>query len=67
MDFIGPFEVVGKRITAKRYVCLFTCLVSREVHFEVADSLSQDPCISAIRRFVVRGGDNLRVKAYKCA
>ena len=37
IDFIGPFEVVEKR-----YVCAFTCRVSRAVHFEVADSLSQD-------------------------
>ena len=56
IDFIGPFEVVEKRHTEKRYVCLFTCLVSRAVHFEVADSLSQDSCMSAIRRFVARRG-----------
>ena len=56
IDFIGPFEVVEKRNMEKRYVCLFTCLVSRPVHFEVAGSLSQDSCMSAIRRFVaIRG------------
>ena len=53
IDFIGAFEVVEKRNTEKR-VCLFTCLVSRAVHFEVADSLSQDSCMSAIRRFIAR-------------
>ena len=41
IDFIGPFEVVEKRNTEKRYVCLFTCLVSRAVHFEVADTLRE--------------------------
>ena len=56
IDFIGPFEVVKKRNTEKRFVCLFTCLVSRAVHFEVADSLSQDSCMSAICRFVARRG-----------
>ena len=49
IDFIGPFEVVEKRNTEKQYVCLFTCLVSRPVHFEIAGSLSQDSCMSAIR------------------
>ena len=56
IDFIGPFEVVEKRNTEKRYVCFFTCLVIRAVRFEVADSLSQDSCMSAIRRFVARRG-----------
>ena len=56
IDFIGPFGVVEKRNTEKRYVCLFTFLVSRAVHFEVADSLSQDSSMSAIRCFVARRG-----------
>ena len=55
-DFFESFEVEEKQNTEKRYVCLFTWLVSRAVHFEVADSLSEDSCMSAIRRFVARRG-----------
>ena len=40
----------------KTYICLFTCLVRREIHLELAEDLSTDKCLTAIRRFIARRG-----------
>uniref|UniRef100_A0A182XPY2 Integrase catalytic domain-containing protein n=1 Tax=Anopheles quadriannulatus TaxID=34691 RepID=A0A182XPY2_ANOQN len=56
IDYLGPIEVVNARRREKRYVAVFTCLVTRALHLEVAHSLSTVACIMAIRRFVSRRG-----------
>ncbi|XP_041782000.1 uncharacterized protein LOC121598785 [Anopheles merus] len=56
VDYLGPIEVVNSRRKEKRYIAVFTCLVTRAVHLEVAHSLSTEACIMAIRRFVSRRG-----------
>jgi Pao retrotransposon peptidase/Protein of unknown function (DUF1759)/Family of unknown function (DUF5641)/Integrase zinc binding domain len=56
LDYFGPVEVVVKRSRVKRYVALFTCLSTRAIHLEVADSLTTSSCLMAIRRFVGRRG-----------
>ncbi|XP_035714129.1 uncharacterized protein LOC118438289 [Folsomia candida] len=56
LDYFGPIEVNVKRSREKRYGALFTCLVTRAVHLELAHSLSTDSCIMAIRKFVGRRG-----------
>ncbi|XP_040169684.1 uncharacterized protein LOC120904034 isoform X2 [Anopheles arabiensis] len=56
IDYLGPLDVVNARRSEKRYVAVFTCLVTRAVHLEVAHSLSTESCIMAIRRFVNRRG-----------
>nr|XP_049467020.1 uncharacterized protein LOC120956181 [Anopheles coluzzii] len=56
IDYLGPLDVVNGRRKEKRYVAVFTCLVTRAVHLEVAHSLSTTACIMAIRRFIGRRG-----------
>ena len=48
----GPLEVKQGRSHAKRYGCLFTCLVTGAVHIEIAYSLDTDSMINATRRFI---------------
>ena len=42
---------------------IFTCLAVRAVHIEVADSLSTDSFLCALRRFVSRRGDVRRLRS----
>lgn len=56
MDYFGPIEVKQKRSRVKRYGVVFTCLNTRAIHLEVADSLDTSSCISALRRFLARRG-----------
>lgn len=56
IDYFGPIEVKRGRAHVKRYGVIFTCLVSRAVHLEVAYHLDTDSCINALRRFVCRRG-----------
>jgi hypothetical protein len=56
VDYFGPMEVKRGRSVVKRYGVLFTCLVTRAIHLEIAYSLDTDSCINAIRRFMARRG-----------
>ena len=47
----------------KRYGALFTCLASRAVHIETANSLDTDSFINALRRFISRRGP---VREFRC-
>lgn len=40
------------------YGVIFTCLASRAVHLEVANSLDTDECINALRQFISRRGQD---------
>lgn len=56
VDYFGPWYVKEGRRQLKRYGVLFTCMASRAVHLEVANSLTADSFINAYRRFVGRRG-----------
>ena len=56
MDFFGPFYVKVGRSSVKRYGAIFTCLATRAVHIEKADSMDTSACINLIRRFIARRG-----------
>ena len=59
VDFFGPITVTKYRRTEKRYGCLFTCLTTRAVHLEIANSLDTDSLIMCIRRMIARRGQPL--------
>ncbi|XP_022778085.1 uncharacterized protein LOC111319602 [Stylophora pistillata] len=56
VDYFGPTMVKYSRKQEKHYGCLFTCLVTRAVHLEVAKSLETDSFIKALKRFIARSG-----------
>ncbi|XP_067023705.1 uncharacterized protein [Acropora muricata] len=51
VDYFGPWYVREGRKELKRYGVLFTCLVTRAIHLEVANSLETDSYINALRHF----------------
>ena len=61
LDYFEPMEVTVRMSREKRYGDLFTCLVTRAVHLEIAGSLSTDSAIMAIRRFVSSCGCPRRI------
>ena len=56
VDYFGPMLVKYRRGTVKRYGCIFTCLVTRAVHVEVAHSLDSNSFLMALHRFIARRG-----------
>ena len=56
VDCFGPFLIRRGRATVKRYGVLYTCLVVRAVHIEVAQNLDTDSFLNSFRRFVARRG-----------
>ena len=54
IDLYGPMTVKRGRGTMKRYGCIFTCLVTRAIHVEIAHSLEADSFIQCLQRFVAR-------------
>lgn len=56
VGYLGIIQVRKGRSLYKRWGVIFTCLVSRVVHLEVANSLDTDACINALRRFISRRG-----------
>ena len=56
VDYFGPLTVKFRRGTAKRYGCLFTCLVTRAVHVEITHAMTSDSFLMAFHRFMARRG-----------
>ena len=56
VDLFGPFLIKEGRKELKRYGVLYTCMASRAVHIEKANSLSTDSFINCLRRMMVIRG-----------
>ena len=63
VDYFGPFLVKRGRSTIKRYGVIFTCLVLRAIHIEVASSLDTSSFIQVLRRFIARGGPVIEIRS----
>ena len=62
IDFAGPFTTkITRRVSAKRYVCLFTCAQTRGVHLELVYSLETEGFLQAFSRMVSRRGSPEKV------
>lgn len=56
LDYFGPLTVTVGRRHEKRWVALFTCMVTRACHIEVVSTLSTSSAIMAMIRFMnIRG------------
>ena len=61
IDYAGPM-LVRTNLSARNskfmkiYVCVFTCAVTRAVHFEVSIDLTHDSFVNIFRRFISRRG-----------
>ena len=56
LDYLRPFAVMQRDKEVKTYICFFMCLVTRAIHLEIAEDLSTDKSITAVRRFISRRG-----------
>uniref|UniRef100_A0A914IHH6 Integrase catalytic domain-containing protein n=1 Tax=Globodera rostochiensis TaxID=31243 RepID=A0A914IHH6_GLORO len=56
VDYFGPLKVRQGQETVKIYVALFTCLVIRAIHLEVAEDYSAEAFLRTFRRFTARRG-----------
>ena len=56
VDYFGPFHIRERRSEVKRYGVLFSCMASRSVHLETANSQDTSSFINALRRFLNRRG-----------
>ena len=62
-DFFGHFVVQQTRKTFKRFGVLFTCLTTRAIHIEIAESLDTSSFIMALRRFCARRGQVSEIRS----
>lgn len=56
VDYFGPWYVKERHKELKRYGVLFTCLATRAIHLEVANSLETDSYINTLRCFICKRG-----------
>ena len=63
VDYGGPFitvQGIGKR-RLKRYLCLFTCLLSRAVHLEMSYAADTNSFLNALVRMISCRGQPVEI------
>lgn len=56
VDFAGPLYVKAQGSIKKSYITLFTCAVTRAIHFELVSDQSTENFLLALKRFTSRRG-----------
>ncbi|CAG2224943.1 unnamed protein product [Mytilus edulis] len=56
LDYLGPVYVKDDTVMKKRWICLFTCFVTRAIHLEIVNDMTTEEFICAFRRFVSTRG-----------
>ncbi|GFQ69720.1 integrase catalytic domain-containing protein [Trichonephila clavata] len=60
LDFAGPFLIRSSKGRGSRntkcYICVFVCLATKAVHFEIVSDLTSRAFIACLKRFVARRG-----------
>ena len=62
VDFFGPYQVKQGRKSTKVYGVLFTCFYCRAIHIEMAEDLTTDSFINALRCFLAIRGPTRQIK-----
>ena len=61
VNYFGPILVKFLQNTLKRWYCLFTCLTTRDLHIEVAQSLDTESYLAPITRFIATRGHPITI------
>ena len=55
LDYLGTFYVEGNP-SKKAWICFFACVAVSAVHLEVADDMTAEKPLMALRKFIFRRG-----------
>lgn len=56
IDYLEPILVTNQQIIQEKWICLFTCLVTRAAHLECVNSLSANDFNCILQRFLTIKG-----------
>ena len=56
LEYLGPILVKYCGETRKRWICLFTCIVTRAVHLELLQDMTTEEFLHGFRRFISTRG-----------
>ena len=56
LDYFGPLFIKKEAECSKVWVCLFTCIATRGIHLELAEDMTPEKFLMALRRFIARRG-----------